>query len=323
VTGSRLVLPRLLESFFRRPLVCLLPALVFSALGVLSIVKSERTYASSGVLSVSNETLLSTLTEVGSQGGFSWETPATQTSRQINELLGTDQFARSVAEGAGLATAIDAGVYTLDQLRESVGAYDTGNNLVTVKASTGDAALAQKLATSTIDSFINWVIDGDIGESTAAEQFFEGLLANYEDDVDAARGALAQYLAEHPATDPDRRPAEEQSEIARLSADVDRAENRYSTALTSSENARLATEQARSDVSQRLRLVDTPQVPYLPESSRQAQLLKVAMYAVTGILLSIVLVVVGAALDHSLRFPDEVRRRIGLDVLAVVPEARR
>jgi hypothetical protein len=322
-SGSRLVLPRLLESFFRRPFVCLLPLVAMAALGVLTVAKTDREFVSSGVLIVESETLLSNLTEVGASGGFSWESPAMQTGRNMNELLGTDQFATSVAAGAGLTPLLETGVLTLDQVRASVGAFESGNNLVTVRASTSDPELSRRIAVAAIDSYVNWVVDGDIGESTAAVQFFGQLLSTYDAEVSSARRELAEYLGDHPASDPDTRPAEEMAEVDRLRADVERAEDRYATALSNSENARLATEQAREDVNQRLRLVDVPKTSFAPESTRQAQILKLSMYVTVGLLLSIALVVVGAALDHSLRFPDEVRRRIGLDVLAVVPEARR
>jgi capsular polysaccharide biosynthesis protein len=58
-------------------------------------------------------------------------------------------------------------------------------------------------------------------------------------------------------------------------------------------------------------------------SGLRAMVMTVGVYAVLGLLLSIGSVVAAAALDRTIRTPDDVAAKLGLDVIAVVPSARR
>jgi uncharacterized protein involved in exopolysaccharide biosynthesis len=321
--STRALLLRLAESFFRHPILCLLPLVAFAAIGVLNVTSTSEKFVSAGIVNVSSDTLLSDLTELGGQDGFTWETPASITSRNINELLSTEQFTRNVAERAELLAAVDTGTLQLGAMRSWISAFPVGDNLVKVQVSTDDPALSARLALATIDGFVDWVIDGDIAESSAAEDFFDEQVQTYETDVAAARAALDEYLRANPVDEEDSRPAEQQVEVDRLTADVVSAEARLDNALASIETARLATAQARSDVGQRLRLVDTPQVPVFPESSRRQDAMMLAFYVVAGAIFSIGAVVLGASLDRSIRTADDAERQLQLEVLAVVPDARR
>ncbi|MDP9464431.1 MAG: hypothetical protein M3P52_07390 [Actinomycetota bacterium] len=308
----RSFVPRLLESLFSRPFLTSLPIVVFAALGVLSARSAQADYVSTGVLSVSKSTLLADLANVGSTDAFSWETQAALTSKDINELLGTNEFAMNVANGADLASALESGLVNLATIRQSVAAYPSGTNLVTIRVATDNPELSFRLASSTIESFTQWVIDGEITESTAAEAFFDGRLEIYEADLNDARDALAAY--DGPETS---------VELSRLNDEVDLATARYASALQKSEDAKLSTETATSNITQRLRVVDVPQMPFAPESSRKAMVLTIATFIVVGMLFAIGFVVAGAVLDRSVRYVGDVQSRLNLDVLAVVPAVPR
>ena len=58
---SRSFALRLLETFFRRWFLCLLPALLLIGVGVESVATAQSKYVSKGVLYVESETLLSKL----------------------------------------------------------------------------------------------------------------------------------------------------------------------------------------------------------------------------------------------------------------------
>jgi hypothetical protein len=236
------------------------------------------------------------------------------TSRNINELLGTNEFAMNVADNAGIGSAIESGVLQLAGIRQSIGAYPTGTNLVTIRVATDNPELSFRLASSTIASFTQWVIDGDVAESTAAEAFFDNLLMTYESDLNEARTALSSFEGDS---------SEPSVERDRLASEVELAVGRYASALQKSEDAQLRTETATSDITQRLRVVDVPQLPFAPESSRKAAALTVATFVAVGMLFAIGFVAAGAVLDRSVRYVGDVQSRLHLDVLAVVPAVRR
>ena len=47
------------------------------------------------------------------------------------------------------------------------------------------------------------------------------------------------------------------------------------------------------------------------------------LFGVLGVMLSLALVVVTATLDRTIRIPNDITARFGLDVLAVVPDTKR
>ncbi len=267
-----------------------------------------------------DQTLLSSLTDVrGAEGGY--QTPATYTSRHLNALLQTDAFVSAVAERAGFGTAATLAPEHHRMMRSSIGSWEAGENLVHVWSTHEDPEVAREFAAATIESLIQWQIDAEVGQSTAAEGFLEPLTDQYREDLAAAREALASYLRANPVPADADRPEAEQLTIDGLAAEVSDAGARYTDALAKEESARLATAQVESDVRNRLQLVDAPETPPSPESGLKTSVVVLAVFLATGALLSAAAVVVGAVVDPSLRFPAEVRRRLGVDVLAVLPEA--
>lgn len=302
--------------------MCLLPVVVFSMIGVLALRGDEPTYRSTGVLSVTGQTLLAELTAVRSADGFGWETPGTVTARRINELLGTDEFASDVARRAGLDDELRVGAFELDDLRQTVGASGAGANLVRVAATAVVPEQAVRLVDATFSSFIDWSVSGDIGQSTAAEGFFADLERAYADDVAEARTALEEYLARNPEPADGERTPLEQAEIDRLTSALQLGQDRYAAAVAGVNDARLAAEQSLTDIAQRLRVVDQPRLPAAPESDLTDRVLAAGMWIVVGLALMAALVLGAALLDRSLRTPAEVERVLGLDHLGSVPEAR-
>lgn len=313
------VLVRLLESFFRHPVVCLVPLVLFSALGVAAVVGADRSYESSGVANVSPQTLLSDLTELRGGEAFGFETPANVISRRINELLGTDEFATAVAAGAGLEEQVLDATLTLDDVRASVAASPAGSTLVRVRATSDVPEHALRLAESTFEAFVSWTIEGDVTESAAAEEFFSGLLDRYEEEVVAARSELEEYVAAHPS-ESGLRPVLEQTELDRLTTSLELAQDRYGAAVEGIQEAQLAMEQTVTDVGQQLRLVDEPQLPTAPESGVKDLGIVGALYVALGVVLTLALATAGALLDRSLRSPADVEGQLGLPVVAVIPD---
>lgn len=314
---------RLLETLLRRPILSLLPLLLFVGLGVASVMSSERTFVSTGVLSVPDQTMLATLSDLPGSDGFGWETPATVTSQRINEMLGTDEFSRRLATDAGLDDEIEAGVIELDDIREWVSASPSGANFVRIRASSFDPDISFRLATATPGAFVEWIIEGDVSQSVAAERFFESVLEGYEAELEEAQAALASYVEQNPAPDGGVRPPEQEAEIARLNSHIEQALARTSRTTQNIEGARLSIEQTRSDISQRLRVVDEPQLATRPESSRRQVALLMGLYVMAGLFFSGAIVAVGAVLDRGLRNAHDVADRLDARVLATIPEASR
>jgi uncharacterized protein involved in exopolysaccharide biosynthesis len=319
----RYMMLRLLETFFRRWWLYLVPVVLLAGFGFMSVSGAKPKFQSTGTLNVENTTVLSSLSDNQNNGSFGFDTPAQATAKKINSLLGTDQFIGKVVTAAGLDQAVKSGALTYDKLRSSVGAADAGQTFVKVTATMPNPTDAQNLATATMNSFVQGVVDSQVAQSQAAESFFAGLLDSYQADADAARQKLDAYLKANPGPVTGTRPDDQAAEVARLDADVTQAESRYNSALSKSEDARLSTEQTRADINQRLEVVDTPLLPTAPLARMKAAVFGFATFLIIGVILTSAAVVVGAMLDHSVRFPSDVRERLGVRVLAVVPEGSR
>ena len=111
------MLLRLLETFFRHPILHLLPLVIFVALGMFTAFSAEKTFRSVGVLNATSGTLLSEITD--NNPAFGLETTASNTSSQIDQLLGTSAFLGDVIERAGMTTAVSNGLISRDEIRAS------------------------------------------------------------------------------------------------------------------------------------------------------------------------------------------------------------
>jgi len=322
--GARLFIGRALETFFRRWWLYALPVVLLTALGAATVLGKGPSYRSSGIILVNRDSLLNQITSARNQNTFGFDSPATYTSRQFNTLLGTESFVDSVVKGAGLSSAVKSGAITAQDVRTSLWAAPQGDELVVINAATKNPELSYRLAGATIESYLQWEIDNSVTQSQSAEQFFESLLVPYQQRLDDARQQLANYVSAHPAVGNGAadRPADEQVEIASLTEAVSRADDQLSTARASLNSARLASAQSTTDVSQRLRIVDSPVQPVAPEAHRRKDALTLMFFMTLGALISGAALVVGTLLDRSVRYGEEVETHLEVPVLATVPNSR-
>lgn len=318
----RLIVLRFLESYFRHRWLYLIPILIMSIAGALTLFVTSE-YTARGVIFIQGESLLGSLTSLP-RDGFGFETPAQATSQELYELLATDAFIRSLVLETSfeeyMAEGQTAMADAFEEVRETIWVEPRGENQIVIFASHEDPVLAYQLVSATIESYIQWQINLDLNESRVAEEFFKDLTATYQSDLEQARSEMEVFLSTHP--DPPQfqsRPASEMIEIDRLQANIDMAAERYTATLTNLENARLATAQSESNVRQSYLLIDAPLLPETPETSLQTLAVTGAIFVVLGVVISGIAVVGSALLDRSVHFPIDVYHTLELPVLATVP----
>ena len=106
---SRQFLFRLLETFFRRWVLYLVPIVVFLGLGFMSVSNTKDVYVSTGVIYVDDETLLAALTAWAApsgQGGYRRQ-PSGQ--RADERAFQTEGWSVTMAEQADMRTALEDG----------------------------------------------------------------------------------------------------------------------------------------------------------------------------------------------------------------------
>lgn len=317
----RLILLRLLESYFRRPFLNLLPIFLLLGLGTALVSVQDPSYMSGGKLNV-NDTVLNTLNDVGTEGSF-WATAAEETKDQIGELFATDSFMRAIVLQTPLETElndpeIDVNEF-LAEVREMVWADTIGDNTVGVVARHEDPTTAKELVDAAIDSFLQWNINTALTDSLAAQEFYTEQTETYRLELDDSVEARRLFLEANPEPVRGERPQIERVEIDRLSNQVGQATNRYIEARDKEETARLAAAQAERQVLQKFQLLDAPQLPTKAATGLKDMLVTVIIFGVVGAILALVGIIGRALFDRTLRYPVDVRQGTNLMVLGAIP----
>ena len=317
----RLIILRILESYFRHRWLYLLPIVLMIGLGIAFM---KPTYTSKGVLYVETQSYLASLTAVRDSQGVFWLTPGQAVSQEFNELLKTDAFVRAIIQQTDLEEVMDKGTVEVNNIivetRKNVWAAPLGGNQLLVNAEHEDPVIAYQIVTAAIDGYLRWRINAGLVESEVAQVFFRDLINSYEADLTAARAEMQRYLETHPIPLRGERPGVELLEIDRLQADIDLAASRYATALDKEENTRLSIIQIESDARQTYFLIDAPHVPEKPNRALRRRALQAGVFVVVGMLLSGGLIVGTAIIDRSFRFPIDVTHRLDLPVVAMVSD---
>jgi capsular polysaccharide biosynthesis protein len=319
---ARLVLLKLIESFFQRFWLLLLPVLVMLAAGGVWIVASPPKYISSGTLYVKKDSLLATLTSSNIDGSW-WVTPAQVTINEINELLSTRSFVRSAIQRTDLEARMTGSPVeveeTMQSFRDMLWMSTLGDKVVSINATSEDPRLAQQVVNATLESYIQWKLNTDYQESVVAQNFFVNLIKPYEEELDRARNELMLFLDYYPEPVRGERPWEELMELQRLQANLDRAEQRVEETMRSEESARLALTQSEALTRQAYTVIDMPDLPLEPNVSLTDIAKNLLVFVAIGLVISVGVVVLNTLLDTSFRFALDVRQSLSLPVLAVVP----
>ena len=320
---SKIVVLRLIDTYFRHRWLYLIPIGLMVIAATIYLFNQQHLYMASGIIFTEKSSLLSSLTAVDPQG-FSWQTPAQDVAGQISDLTRTDAFIRAVIGETDLETEMNHGGSAsedlISEIRPKIFAWAAGNNQVQVSAIYDDPRIAYQLAQSTINTFILWNINLDRTDSATAEAFFQDLIRGYQADVLTAQEALRTYLEAHPKPEAADRPDTETFEIQNLQANLDSASTRLAHAAEKAEDARLADVQIESNVRQKYMVVDAPDLPTEPATSKRKMAKAAAMFLAAGALLSGIAVVGATVLDQTFRLPMEVPQVLSLPVLALVSD---
>ena len=321
---TRRVLLNLFEAFFRRPWLYLLPVVLLLAFGATSALSVEKEFRSVGTIraTTSADQTLSELTAAAQTPGFSFESPASIESRQITQSLRTREFLAKVAEAANIEGA--ANVDALIQLiGPSLFAFADGDNLVRVGATTDNPEASQRLAAAVIETYIREVVEAETSVPQAAIDINTRELAAAVEARDEAQRELDRVIAEQGNATAASRTTRQEVDFTFAVGARDRAQLKVDEVQTKLDLAESQRNEAETVVGQRLRVVDPPEVPVAEESRLMDAIFTVALFGVLGLIVGLGLLVLTAALDRTVRVPNDITTMLGTDVLAVVPNVGR
>ena len=320
---TRRVMLNILEAFFRRPWLHLIPLILMLALGVSSVINLNKEFTSTGSIRAAERSTISDVTESVNRANFGFESAASKASREINELLRGDEFAQQVAVAAGYEVDEATAPLLRAVVRGSTSAFADGDELVRVSTTTEAPDISRRLAKATIDSYIAFVLAETLKGTQEAEAVLEQREAEDRAALDDARQLVEDAYAAAGITD-----IEDVSDpavvlaIQALESDRARAEADLSGTLDDLDQAEDATRSAQAEINQLYRVVGEPQLGG-EEPLMRKRILTMAVFLVLGVVLSLALVLLTATLDRTIRVPNDITAKYGLEVLAVVPNMRR
>lgn len=314
---------RLVEAFFRRwPFYAVLFVIAL-IIGVTSAARTPNEYTSSGAIFVDNQSLVTTQSGVQDGSFFSYLSPASFTSQEVDGLLYTDVFMEGVVTRAGVQLPENAVAKSelIGELRQAISTFPESENLVRLVVTTPDAELSFRMASSIIDEFVQFQISVDVAESGASEEFFVQLVEDYEADLEEAREAVDNAL--RGVTDLAEASPRQEAQIGRLRDAENQAESRFQSAASNLEASRLARAQTETDVRQSYSIFDPPQLPTQPNSGFQDSLTVIAMFAVLGLILTLLGPLFAAFFSRTILFPEDLDPETTPRVVAKLPKVSR
>jgi capsular polysaccharide biosynthesis protein len=108
-------------------------------------------------------------------------------------------------------------------------------------------------------------------------------------------------------------------EINRLQNNLTTAMDRYRQALDNLESTQLASAVNESNIRQLYLLFDAPQLPTDTARSLRSIARDMLIYALLGILLTVVGLFTVSFIDRTFRFPEDIEHRLGLPVITSLP----
>jgi len=313
---------RLVDGFFRRWVLFVLPVAMFVAIGVYTAGNITAEYESSARLSATSNPYLAQPTIRGTEIGF-YESPGDGTARLINEQLRTDSFIDDIASRADLTEAIDTGAITRVDARNQIAASGAGQNTLQVSARWADPDTAYRLVDATIRGYSDYLAGIAAADSLEAIEFWRGQLIQSSEDLQEAEDALNQYVRLlPPVPDGQDRPIEQELEIQRFNTSLDRALQDQSDTQDALTEAQLTANQAASSSARGLTVIDAPEISIDPEPVRQSKITAIAIFTLLGVLIALAALVLSTVAERSIRTRSQLALAAGIGSVVVIPRIK-
>jgi len=333
---------RALEAAFRHKLLLAIPFLVILSFAVtVSWMSRSKEYIATGRVWVERAQFLN------ADVGTDWNpylTPAQNQSLVLNELMGTDDFARKVAERAGL-TAPDGLAATgdsaqsvnlagegsgldeetvLQRLRDDTGIGASGTHVIAISNRSPSALTAAAVVQSIIDEYADLHKTRTIDQAKLATSYYEERLASTQQELDKATTEANSYLAKHPELQAPEAPSlVGDATYIQLQSAVQRAETDYNSIQGTLAQIQFQSSATLQGLDSTFQVVDAPKPPSSPApASLRSLLMLPALGALAALGLSSGLFFLLLRLDDAVRRPEEILSITGSEVACTIPDLR-
>ncbi len=317
---------RILEIFFRRPLLFLLLIAVPPVIGVATAYTIvPRTYES-----VANLWALRRYEIIGATGPESnlEATPADTQATALDELLQTREFSLTVANGANILPTLHLGASVLAnseqrddamvaEISKHVLATSLGYNLFQITYANHDPFVAQKVVQSVITNFGIESQGFSVAEGQRLLQSYQGQLPTVKATADNAATAEAHYIASHPSLNAAALAADPQyGQLHNQTLQAQTTLNNLQAAITTVQQE-IAAEGLGADSLYRVQ--DQATLPYTPQSRSKQYLVGGGIGLGLALLIGTLYILILMRRDNAIYTALDLTKVTGYPVLMQFP----
>lgn len=317
---------RILDIFFRRPLLFLLLIAIPPVIGVAT----AYTLVPRSYQSVANIWALRRYEIIGATGPESnlEATPADTQSTALNELLQTREFSLTVANDAQILPTLHLGASVLAnpeqrddalvaEIAKHVLATSLGYNLFQITYANHDPYVAQKVVQAVVTNFGIESQGFSVAEGQRLLQSYQGQLPTVKATADNAAAAEAHYIASHPNLNANALAADPQyGQLHNQTLQAQTALNNLQTAITTVQQE-IAAEGLGADSLYRVQ--DQPTLPYTPVSRSKQYLLGGGIGLGLALLLVALYILILIRRDNTVHTALDLTKVTGYPVLMQFP----
>lgn len=305
---------RYADTFFRHWLFAIVPILVVPPAALFYVMRSSGASAQVSANIWVNQATVKQLSYADPNAN-----PAQNTQVALNQLLQSASFDVRVARQSPRYWRLVGWRPNVAQLAQAdlsrnVLIGQPGPDLVTIMYTTRDPLLGIEVVQNILQNAPSEIQRLNHLQTAIDTPVYQSQLTYAETQLRQAATALHRYMQAHGI---------QASDVTVESLIDPRFAMLYQTMQSAQTNVQLAQEQlsavnVQGSVQGTFQVIDAPSARILP-SSKKTILMDVGIALVMALLLTGSFVVVSTALDHSLRFVDEVPDVLGLPILATVP----
>lgn len=311
---------RYIETFFRNKWLILIPALVFVLIGTALVLLVTPKYAAGATIWTERPIYL----EIPGKQNV-WITPAQAEAGRFRELISTRTFSQAIADRitfpAGMSEE-DKTNLTAD-IRAGLYVSTSGEHLLRITFLYPEPTVTLAVVQAAIEEYTKVMAESANQQAKDAIDFYKERISTYETEVlPKSNGAVTEYLNQHPEIqlsqgdgvilDPTFIQLQRQAEIDR--SEYERYQQRLDQVMTQSQAV------TKNQIAN-FRILDAPIIaPGTGRLSKKDILMFTAGGA--GVALGYAALFLGVAteFDRTIRNPGDVKRRLRLPVLEVMPD---
>lgn len=311
---NNLILVRLLESFFRRPFLSLLPLFALTAAGVFLFQRATPTYISFAGIVVRDEF---------TDKGF-WETIAEASAAEVQEMLSSDSLVEQILARTTMADLVGNPEFTREEVhnvvRDNVWVEAVADRRFVILARADNPETALELAQAAYETFVDWHNQQALLNAEANVAFFQDEMAKVSAELTEAQDEERDFRIAVPEPVRGERPESEQLTLNELRTKVGIATQRFNKTQSDLTVSQQILQWLSTEEFQPYLLVDAPAAALKPITSVQEEALKIVFAFIAGLIASFGFVAANAILNRACMYPQDVRHGLGVELLAVLPD---